>query len=79
MLTLKIKCQLFYQQRWVYKGITKNHNLGEARYGKTIGKSAGQSRELLSYRGNRDLRKTVVNKKSIGLKWELEVWWLLIG
>ena len=31
------------------------------------------------YRGGGRLGGAVVNRMSIGLYWELEVWWLLIG
>ena len=42
-------------------------NSGHASYYKTIGKSG------LFYRGKGRVGKAVINKKSIGVNWELEV------
>lgn len=50
-VNLKNKSLLFYQQKWVYSGITENCNLGRASYVKTIDKSNKQNRGTLFYGG----------------------------
>lgn len=69
MLTLKISCQLFYQQKVGLFRTAENFNLGQANYGKTTGKSWEQRRGLLFY-GQRGHRRAVLSKKSTGVNWQ---------
>lgn len=63
-----------------YWRIAENSNPGQVSCSKTLGKSAEQKRGPAPlYRGKVKVGKAIINKKSIGVKWELEVWWLLIG
>ena len=54
-------------------GLAENCNLGQTGYSKTIGKSKEQVRGRLLCRGKGAVGRAVVNKKSIGVNWELEV------
>lgn len=72
MVILSAKLGLF--------GNTRDCTQGQGSPGKTRGKSREQRREMLFYRGKeRGVGRTVINRKSIGVNWELDVWWLLIG
>lgn len=52
-------------------GLFENCSMGQASYGKSIGKSGEQRRGIAFDRGKLDVGKAVTNKTSIGVHWDL--------
>lgn len=45
--------------------IAENCNVGQARYGKTIGKPTEQRRGIFFYRGKGEVEKAIINKSPL--------------
>ena len=69
-----------YQQKWVYLEMAENWNLRQACSSKNYRHVLRSKREDPYFIEEKEkLGQPVVNKESIGGKWECKVWWLFIG
>lgn len=69
-----------YQQKWVYLEMAENWNLRQACSSKNHRHVLRSKREDPYFIEEKEkLGQPVVNKESIGGKWECKVWWLFIG
>ena len=73
LLALKIKLLVILPAKMGLLGTSREWQSG------IQGNSAKPRRGMLFYRAKWAFGKAVMNKKPIGLKWELEAWWLFTG